>query len=96
MGIHGGYLETSMMLHLAPELVRMDLATTAVPDMDNRHVRFGGPVSFGWLSNDFNPDGHIGDPTGASAAEGSRQFELIVTSLGEALGEVRSFRFPSG
>lgn len=96
MGIHGGYLETSMMLHLAPELVRMDLATTAVPDMDNRHVRFGGPVSFGWLSNDFNPDGHIGDPTGASAEEGRRQFESIVASLGEALGEVRSFRFPSG
>lgn len=94
MGIHGGYLETSMMLHLAPELVRMDLATAAVPGMDNRHVRFGGPVSFGWLSNDFGADGHIGDPTGATAEEGRRQFDLIVDSLGQALGEVRSFEFP--
>ena len=30
----------------------------------------GGSVSFGWLSNDFHPDGYIGDPTGATAEKG--------------------------
>ena len=55
MGIHGGTDETSMMLHLAPELVDMTTAERQVPEhlADNRYVRFGGPVSFGWLSNDF-------------------------------------------
>lgn len=96
MGVHGGHMETSVMLHLRPDLVRMDLATRNVPEhlAANRHVRFGGTASFGWLSNDFGPDGHIGDPTSATAAEGKRLFDLSVTMLGEALAEVRDMVFP--
>ena len=46
MGIHGGIGETSMMLHLRPDLVAMDRAVRRVPEAlaANRHVRFGGPV----------------------------------------------------
>ena len=46
MGIHGGTDETSMMLHLAPHLVDMAVATRNVPEQlaDNRYVRFGGAV----------------------------------------------------
>src|SRR5690606_4542423 len=68
MGIHGGTDETSIMLHLAPGLVDMSLATRNVPEYlaDNAYVRFGGTVGFGWLSNDFGSDGHIGDPTAAT------------------------------
>ncbi|HEV8297628.1 MAG TPA: creatininase family protein [Acidimicrobiales bacterium] len=96
MGIHGGRGETSMMLHLRPELVDMDLTTRNVPGRlaENRYVRFGGKVSFGWLSNDFGPDGHIGDPTGASAEQGKEQFELAVMGLGESLAEVAAFQLP--
>jgi creatinine amidohydrolase len=93
MGVHGGFLETSLMLHLAPKLVRMDLATARVPDIDNRHVRFGGPVTFGWTSDDFGPEGHIGDPTGATAEAGARVFASTVTALAVAMGEVRDFAF---
>ena len=73
MGIHGGTDETSLMLHLAPELVDMSVATRNVPEQlaANRYVRFGGTVGFGWLSNDFGPDGHIGDPTTATAERGA-------------------------
>jgi creatinine amidohydrolase len=46
------------------------------------------------LSNDFGPDGHIGDPTGASAQHGKEQFEIAVSVLGGALAEVRDFEFP--
>jgi creatinine amidohydrolase len=96
MGIHGGHGETSMMLHLRPDLVDMSLATRNVPDSlaDNRFVKFGGTASFGWLSNDFGPDGHIGDPTGASAQHGKEQFEIAVGVLGAALAEIRAFDFP--
>ncbi|MFP5330771.1 MAG: creatininase family protein, partial [Acidimicrobiia bacterium] len=93
MGIHGGFLETSLMLHLAPDLVRMDLAEPNVPDIDNRHVRFGGPVTFGWTSDDFGSGGQIGDPTGATAETGSRVFERTVAVLAEAMAEVRDFDF---
>jgi creatinine amidohydrolase len=97
MGIHGGTDETSMMLHLAPELVDMSLATRNVPDhlAANRYVKFGGPVGFGWLSNDFGPHGHIGDPTVATAERGRELFEAAVAAFCEALAEIRAFRYTS-
>jgi len=94
MGIHAGHLETSMMLHLAPELVRMDLATPAVPDIDFRQVRFGGPVTFGWTSDDFGEGGHIGDPTGATADIGAAMFDRTIEVLAESMAEVRDFDLP--
>jgi len=95
MGIHGGHLETSLMLALEPDLVRMDLATANLPDLDTRHVRFGGPVTFGWRSDDFGPSGIIGDPTSATAEIGAAVFEEIVATLGEIMGEVSEFDLPA-
>ena len=98
MGIHAGHDETSMLLHLRPDLVDMAAAVTTVPRRlaENRHVRFGGSVSFGWLSNDFGPHGVIGDPSGATADHGAAMFEAAVTMLGEAFGEIGAFSFPMG
>lgn len=95
MGIHGGLGETSLMLHLAPDLVDMSRATRNVPEhlAANQYVRFGGKVGFGWLSNDFGPDGHIGDPTGATAEHGKQKFEQAVQAFTEALHEISAFRF---
>ena len=95
MGIHGGHDETSMMLHLRADLVDMSLATRRVPDRlaDNRYVRFGGSVPFGWTSDDFGPHGHIGDPVGAGAEQGKELFEGAVEMLCEQLEEIRRFDF---
>ncbi|MFT5977821.1 MAG: creatinine amidohydrolase [Ilumatobacter sp.] len=96
MGIHGGTDETSLMLHLAPELVDMSVARRNVPEhlAKNEHVKFGGSVAFGWLSNDFGPDGHIGDPTPATAELGERLFNGAVDTFGDALGEIAAFQLP--
>lgn len=96
MGVHAGLNETSVVLHLRPDLVDMDLAVRNVPAglAENESVRFGGTTSFGWLSNDFGPDGHIGDPTGATAALGETLFEAAIARLAEGLTEVRAFEFP--
>lgn len=93
MGIHGGHDETSLMLYLHPELVHMDRATRAIPARleDNAHVRFGGSIQFGWLSNDFGPEGHIGDPTQASADHGRILFEGAVAHFVSGLREIASF-----
>lgn len=95
MGVHGGMDETSVMLHLRPELVDMSLAVRRVPEKlaENQQVRFGGRVAFGWLSNDFFPEGHIGDPTGANAEVGKTMFDSAASSLGEALREISRFDF---
>ena len=91
MGIHAGYLETSLMMHLAPDLVASELPGPVLPESisDNVHVRFGGSVTFGWTSDDFSADGHIGDPTGASARVGQEVFESTVIHLSRALEEIR-------
>ncbi|MEL6890529.1 MAG: creatininase family protein [Actinomycetota bacterium] len=96
MGIHGGLDETSLMLHLTPELVDLAAGSRNVPEhlADNRHVRFGGSVGFGWLSNDFGSDGHIGDPTGATAARGASIFDAAVVTLTDALAEIDAFELP--
>jgi creatinine amidohydrolase len=96
MGIHGGIGETSAMMHVRPDLVDVTQFSRNVPDSlaDNEFVRFGGSVSFGWLSNDFGPEGHIGDPRGATAELGAKQFDLAVDILGTAMAEIAAFRFP--
>jgi creatinine amidohydrolase len=96
MGIHGGTDETSLMLHLAPDLVDLAAASRNVPEAlaGNRFVRFGGPVGFGWLSNDFGPDGHIGDPTTATAERGAELFAGAVDAFCAALAEISTFELP--
>lgn len=93
MGIHGGHGETSLMLHLRPDLVHLELAQRRVPEdlTTYRHIGFGKPVSFGWLTDDFGPDGYIGDPTGATAEHGKAVFEAAVGRLVEVVGEARSW-----
>jgi len=93
MGVHGGLEETSLMLHLRPDLVDMTLARRSVPERlaGNRYVRFGGPVSFGWTSDDFGTGGVIGDPTGATAERGKELWDDMVTGAAEALAEIAAF-----
>ncbi|MGQ0847534.1 MAG: creatininase family protein [Actinomycetota bacterium] len=96
MGIHGGLDETSVVLHLRPDLVDMSVARRHVPErlVANRQVRFGGAVVFGWTSDDFGPSGIVGDPSEATSARGKELFESAVSNLAEALGEVKAFEFP--
>lgn len=93
LGIHGGHAETSLMLHLRPELVDMSLAVRRVPEHLTSYevIGFGKPVSFGWLSDDFGPDGHIGDPTTATAQDGRERFVTAVDHVARALVEASRF-----
>ena len=86
MGIRGGHDETTVMLHLRPDLARMGRAVCRVPEglTAQAHVCFGGLTTFGWLSNDFGPGGHIGDPTGAVSAQ--RLSRLVLTESRVAVG----------
>ncbi len=95
MGIHGGLNETSVFMHLRPDLVDLTKAERKVPEAlaANEHVRFGGSVMFGWLSNDFDPDGYIGDPTGATAELGKELFDASVDTIGRQLAEIATFDF---
>ncbi|MCW5697174.1 MAG: creatininase family protein [Bauldia sp.] len=75
-GIHGGLVETALMLHFRPELVRMEKATNAASlqaelARDFTHLRAYGAVRFGWKAADLNPAGVVGDAPRATAAIGA-------------------------
>ena len=94
LGIHAGYGETSLVLHLRPDLVDMTQARRTVPEhiAAMTHLGFNGTTAqFGWLSNDFGPDGVIGDPTGATAAAGAVLFDASVRRAVDVLTEIASF-----
>ncbi|MFT4043577.1 MAG: creatininase family protein [Gordonia sp. (in: high G+C Gram-positive bacteria)] len=93
LGIHAGWAETSMMLHLRPDLVDMSVAAYSVPKslVETTHVGFGKLIKFGWLSTDFDESGVIGDPTGANAEAGAQLFAARVDEIVTALPEIASF-----
>jgi creatinine amidohydrolase/Fe(II)-dependent formamide hydrolase-like protein len=98
-GIHGGFVETSLMLALAPGLVRLEKAVADGLDVGEfyrtrRHLTLEGTVPTAWLIDDVSTSGVIGDPAGASAEAGERIVEHWSTLLAEALIEVREFAFP--
>lgn len=95
LGIHAGHGETSLVLHVRPDLVDMSLAERNVPAhiAEYEYIGFNNtPVSFGWLSDDFGPSGVIGDPTRATAVDGAALFEESVNRSVDALGEITRFR----
>ncbi len=94
-GIHGGWGETSLLMHLRPELVDASAFSRFVPDRlaGFERIGFAGkPVQFGWLSSDFD-GGVIGDPSGSSAEAGAAIATGLVADGVAALREVS--RWPS-
>jgi creatinine amidohydrolase len=88
-GLHGGAVETAMMLHLRPDLVRPALfgeGPSLGEELEATMRRLGpeGGVSFSWLAGDLNPGGATGDARRANAEMGRR----LVAHYGEALAEV--------
>ena len=99
-GIHGGFVETSLMLALAPELVRLDKAVAdglRVGELyaAQRHLTLEGAVPTAWLIDDVSASGVVGDPAGAAADTGKRIVGHWTELLAEALLEVQAFAFPA-
>ena len=94
LGIHGGAAETSIVMHLAPQLVDLTVAERWVPEHLAGFELIGfnaKPVSFGWLSDDFGTPGVVGDPTQASAAYGAALWEASVAQAVASLEEIARF-----
>ncbi len=70
-GIHGGDLETSLMLHFRPELVDMTAARDFRSTAETAPIPPTGPISLGWVSSDLNPAGVVGEAHLATAAKGA-------------------------
>ena len=95
-GIHGGSSETSMMLHLRPDLVRDGERRNFVPlsvEMEREwvHLRPEGRIGFGWQTQDLNPAGACGNALDADAERGRLMIEHAAERFIELLREVERF-----
>ncbi len=82
-GLHGGDVETSIMLAAYPDLVHMDKAVAEIPDFPlpaAGEVGFQlelsrGPAAMSWVTKDLSDSGVLGDPRGATAEHGRKTIE---------------------
>lgn len=95
-GIHGGDVETSMMLHFHPDLVDMahakNFRSTAEDLVDgaNDAIRISptGMPAYGWIASDLNPDGTVGDASVATAEKGATTADYYARRFIELLQDV--------
>lgn len=76
-GIHAGDIETSLMLEFRPDLVDMASARNFVSagigmEKEFKHLSATGLHGFGWIAQDLNPDGAVGDAANATADKGRK------------------------
>jgi creatinine amidohydrolase/Fe(II)-dependent formamide hydrolase-like protein len=95
-GLHAGELETSLMLALAPELVRMELAPRHFPAFPETGTRlyFVGQASAAWLAHDWSPSGAFGDATLATAEKGQALVERGIQHLTQLIAAISRFEIP--
>ncbi|MEO8249360.1 MAG: creatininase family protein [Burkholderiales bacterium] len=92
-GVHGGEIETSMMLALAPEFVDMQAAQDFDSTSRQRAANFsilgnGKSAKFGWQMQDYNPLGAAGNAAAASADKGRRVIDAAGRQLALLLAEI--------
>jgi creatinine amidohydrolase len=91
--IHGGEIETSLMLHLKPELVH----TGALADfaglprelgLRNKLLGAEKPVGIGWRAEDLNPAGACGNAARADGRRGAQHLGYLADRLAALVAEV--------
>lgn len=100
-GLHGGAVETSMMLHLHPDRVRTD----EIRDFPSLGLRLAeelelvapeGPAPFAWLATDLNPHGVTGDASLASPELGRALVEHYADLLARIVRDTHRFPLEFG
>jgi creatinine amidohydrolase len=95
-GIHGGAVETSIMLARYPQHVRQDEIADFRPasiamEKDYRRLSAHRPAPFAWQAQDLHPSGAAGDATLASAEKGERLLDQGARGFCELLADVDKF-----
>jgi creatinine amidohydrolase len=91
---HACEFETSLMLHLRPESVRMDLIAREIVEprsgLERLDLFLGGPLVMPWKTHELSRSGVMGAPDLATAEKGRRLFEACVDGLVGLVDELRS------
>ncbi|EAQ37244.1 creatininase [Nitrobacter sp. Nb-311A] len=95
-GIHGGAVETSIMLARYPDQVRSDCIADFSPasiaiEKTYRWLGTRRPAPFAWQAQDLHPSGAVGDATLASAEKGERLLAHGARAFCELLADIMKF-----
>jgi creatinine amidohydrolase len=97
-GIHGGAIETALMRAIRPDAVRedkvADFKSEAVAmEREFKWLRTDRPAGFGWMTQDLNDAGALGDARAGTREKGEAALEHGARSFIELLEDVDRFEF---
>jgi creatinine amidohydrolase len=95
-GIHGGDMETSLLLHFRPDTVDMSAARDFRSTAETAALQPIGAVARGWISSDLNPAGVVGEAHLATAEKGRQTADHIVADVIALLRKVAAEAPPGG
>ncbi len=95
-GIHGGEIETSLMLAFAPDKVRMDKLDDFVPitksmEKEFKVLRSTVPAGFAWMTQDLQETGAIGNAKAATKEKGEKAADFGARAFVSLLEDVQRF-----
>ncbi len=95
-GIHGGAVETSIMLARYPDQVRTDAiadfpSSSIAMEQQYRWLSTQRPAPFAWQAQDLHPSGAVGNATLGSGAKGEQLIDQGARAFCELLAEVDNF-----
>ena len=81
--VHAGEIETSTSLAVRPHLVKMDLASSMVPQFSSRYLNFTSRRGVSWYAytQSVSADGVLGDATKATAEKGRKIWKVMIAHL---------------
>ena len=98
-GLHGGEIETALMLHVAPHLVRRDRAGVFVSAATrivagSRVLEAEGATGIAWTAEDLNPAGVTGNAGRATAATGRTILDHLAARLAALIEDLTRLPLP--
>lgn len=95
-GIHGGFIETSIILGFLDKFVDMSKAVGEYPEpYDSKFLTLEGGISPSWLTQHLSKSGIIGDPSQASKEAGKRIIDGLTIAWSELIEDIFNFKRPS-
>jgi Uncharacterized protein, putative amidase len=96
LGIHAGDAETSLLLSILPDQVKMERAVVEYPQglPQDSLLSIEGKLPFAWLTRELSQSGVIGDATVATKEKGDRLLESLSDGWVQTIQDIYKFRQP--
>jgi creatinine amidohydrolase len=96
LGMHAGDAETSLMLALLPEQVKLDKVVAEYPPEQPQStlLSWEGQLPVAWVTKDISKSGVIGDATTATKEKGDRILESLSNGWVQVIRDIYHFQPP--